>query len=103
MKLIIILLTLLLSACNLSSSENKNTSENSSPYTVTKNESPSPPPMPVITEETLGESYTILYDKSEARLNNIHLACGSIYETVLSPGGEFSFNEICGIRNEQKG
>ena len=51
----------------------------------------------------IGESFTVIKDKEKNRLDNISLACASTTETVLVPGGVFSFNEKTGKRLASRG
>ena len=58
---------------------------------------------PVEVEVPLAEASTPLLDDSASRVENINIACGAINETVLEPGGSFSFNGAVGRRTEERG
>ncbi len=51
----------------------------------------------------LAEVSTPLLDASEARLDNINIACGAVNGTDILSGGSFSFNDIVGRRTEERG
>lgn len=49
-------------------------------------------------------SYTTEFSSSnEPRVNNIHLLAGALNNTLVAPGGEFSFNRTIGPRTAEKG
>ena len=50
----------------------------------------------------IGSMYLSI-DGNRATRTNVSLATGSIYETLLYPGDEFSFNDIVGPRTERNG
>jgi len=54
-------------------------------------------------ETTVGEAMTNIIDNGKNRVDNILLACQKISGMKLSPGEEFSFNEITGRKTEKKG
>lgn len=56
-----------------------------------------------ICEQLISQSETILYDKTENRINNITLAANAINEYLLPAGETFSFNSVVGDRTEEKG
>ena len=66
---------------------------------------------PVITEEelenlkptTLLAQYTTKFVKNKNRTENIRLACEALKNTLLAPGEVFSFNEVVGPREEDRG
>ncbi len=53
--------------------------------------------------EIIAGFYTTLLDKSANRTTNIKLACQQIDGTVLAAGEVFSFNNIVGLRSQEKG
>lgn len=56
-----------------------------------------------ICEQLISQSETILYDKTENRINNITLAANAVNEYLLPSGETFSFNSVVGDRTEEKG
>ena len=51
----------------------------------------------------LGKSTTPILDKSNSRVNNIHLVSEKIDTKIIMPGEEFSFNETAGKRSKKLG
>lgn len=56
-----------------------------------------------VKEVSLGEASTTIIDTGKNRVSNIKLACSAVTDTVLSPGDEFSFNNIVGKRSKERG
>lgn len=48
-------------------------------------------------------TFTTETTSNEVRNKNIRLACQTVNGTILSPGEEFSFNDVVGERTEEKG
>lgn len=66
---------------------------------------------PIITEKELEDlkpeallgQYTTKFVKNKNRTENIKLACEAIKNTLLAPGEIFSFNDVVGPREEERG
>ena len=101
MKFLIIAITIItiFSACK------KNESSNAQEKTLTPKTTEYTKSLPEVkkTEITLGEAVTSVIDKQASRLSNINLACISISGYEISPGNEFSFNNVVGERTVERG
>ena len=54
-------------------------------------------------EKQLIGSASLRANGTAALKNNIDLACGSLYDVTIGPGGDFSFNDIVGPRTAEYG
>lgn len=93
---------------NLSCSDEDNNSENinkerKEEYNILKLNRPSPEKSIENAETVIAVFETKIIDKSENRLHNLKLASSMIDGYVLKPGETFSFNEIVGEANEERG
>ena len=46
---------------------------------------------------------TKVYTKTADRINNLNIVCDRLSGTILEPGEEFSYNDICGPYNKEQG
>ncbi len=94
---------LLLTACPGEKAPEENLSRDQN-----MNDIPYNTPAPTLTEAPVNKneisSYkTILYDKNEHRINNIHIASEELNHAVIEPDEVFSFNKTLGRRTKDKG
>lgn len=100
MKIILILMIILLTACSPQNRTNDN-SENKAANNVKVNEVKHP--IIFESEKVLGEAVTDIIDKGENRVSNIRMACSKISGKKLAPGEEFSFNNLTGKKTGKNG
>lgn len=97
MKVIIILILIFISSCSPyeEHEKGKNVENILSQSTRT----------PIIKERevSLGEATTKIIDTGKNRVSNIYLACKKVSGIKLSPGEEFSFNNLTGKKNKANG
>lgn len=98
MKYLLVLLVILLTACG----ENKEIRKGGASFEMI-NQIICPPAVLKEKEITLGEATTQIIDDGKNRVSNITLACQSISGIKLSPGEEFSFNDVVGARSTRRG
>ena len=97
MKVIIILILIFISSCSpYKKQKSDRNSENIFSHAIRT---------PVIKENevSLGEARTKIIDTGNNRVSNIFLACEKVSGTKLSPGEEFSFNNLTGRKNKANG
>ena len=97
MKKLIVLLLVILTACS-PKAENKEERVKVNNYSV-----PEEKKVPQEIEKDIGYAFTVLYDASSNRINNINIACSKVSGSVLMPGEEFSFNKLVGKRSKSAG
>lgn len=97
MRKLIILLLAILTACS-PKADKKEERVRVNNYSV-----PEEKKMPQEIEKDLGYAFTVLYDTSGNRVNNINIACSKVSGSILGPGEEFSFNKIVGKRGLNEG
>ncbi|MBE7033736.1 MAG: factor for cell wall maintenance or synthesis YoaR [Ruminococcaceae bacterium] len=68
-----------------------------------KHQTPDIPQRKITIETTLCNAATNIIDNGENRINNIMVACQKISGMKLSPGEEFSFNNITGRKTANNG
>ena len=85
---------------NTNNTNNTNEHEQQTENSDTNNttEHPSPP-----TETTLSTFSTKIYTKDSARQNNINITCGSLNDTIVKNGENFSFCSTVGQATSAKG
>lgn len=87
---------------NSDKSEQSNDNTHDKPATaVAKEEKKTTPQAP--TEVQIATYTTTLYDKEQARIDNINLAISKLNGVIIENGAEFSFNNIIGPMNEGNG
>ncbi len=64
---------------------------------------PAPTPAPVTSEEQISTFSTKIYNKEQARQNNINITCSSLNDTIIANGATFSFCNTVGPATTQKG
>lgn len=101
MKKLIVLLLAILTACS-PKAENKEIKREER-VKVNNYSVPEEKKVPQEIEKDLGYAFTVLYDASCNRVNNINIACNKVSGSVLVPGEEFSFNKIVGKRSTSTG
>ena len=100
MKIILIIMIILLTACSPQNKTNDN-SENKTTNNVRGNEIKHP--IIFESEKALGEAVTDIIDRGENRVSNIVMACNKISGKKLMPDEEFSFNNLTGKKTEKNG
>ena len=98
MRLILIIVTLLFSACSLVNKPEENNMKDKNLKIGSINRR-----VKTETEVVLGEAVTEIIDNGENRVSNIMLSISVISGTKLSFGEEFSFNKITGRKSEGRG
>ena len=93
---------------NLSCSDEDNNSENinekrKEEYNILEQNRNSADKITLNTESDIAIFETKIIDKSENRIHNLKLASSMIDGYVLKPGEAFSFNEVVGEANEERG
>ena len=98
MKVIIILVLVIISSC----SPYKQAKKDRDLEDMVKSHSIN---TPIIKENevSLGEATTKIIDTGKNRVDNIFLACKKVSGIKLSPGEEFSFNNLTGKKNKTNG
>lgn len=97
MKVIIILILIFISSCSPYEKPKKGENMENILSQSTRT--------PIIKEHevSLGEATTKIIDVGKNRVSNIYLACKKVSGIKLSPGEEFSFNNITGKKNKANG
>ena len=98
MKILFLIICILLSGCGVREKEQPDkrpvTTEKSKKVNYYEEENK---------ESVVGEAVTEIIDRGENRVSNITLACSQISGKKLSPGEEFSFNNITGKKDKSSG